>query len=250
MIKGSKHTIKSRKKMRASSLGQIAWNKNQQKIICKMCKKDFYVSPSRKSAVFCSCKCKAMSQVGQISTEKMLLSLKKGQGWNKKPKAKRECKFCGKYFEVWFSVLNNLKRLGCGKYCSKICFTKSRKGRVSPKKGKRFPHLRKVGGITPLNQKIRTSLEYKEWRDGVFKRDKHTCQNCGKRGVEINADHIEMFSVILAKHNIDTVEKAFICAELWDISNGRTLCVPCHKKTNTFGYKCRIKIKNLKSLST
>jgi hypothetical protein len=32
------------------------------------------------------------------------------------------------------------------------------------------------GGITPINVKIRTSKEYKEWRKEVFCRDKYTCQ--------------------------------------------------------------------------
>src|SRR3990167_6794249 len=139
MIKGSKHTIKSKKKMRTSSLGQKAWNKNQQKITCKICRKDFYVSPSRKNtASFCSQKCKGKFQIGQILTEKQLLALKIGQGLNKKPKAKRECKFCGNHFEVWFSILNRKER---GNYCSKLCSQKSRIGRVSPKKGIKLPHL-------------------------------------------------------------------------------------------------------------
>ena len=25
----------------------------------------------------------------------------------------------------------------------------------------------------------------------------------------------------------------------YDLDNGRTLCVPCHKKTETYGYKTR-----------
>ena len=35
---------------------------------------------------------------------------------------------------------------------------------------------------------------------------------------------------ILKENKIDTVEKAQKCSELWDLSNGRTLCVDCHKK--------------------
>ena len=92
------------------------------------------------------------------------------------------------------------------------------------------------GGITLVTQKIRNSLEYRLWRESVFERDNYTCIWCGARNgngkrIVLNADHIEMFSVILTKHGIDTVAKALICQDLWDITNGRTLCVPCHRTT-------------------
>lgn len=29
-------------------------------------------------------------------------------------------------------------------------------------------------------------------------------------------------------------EDAINCEELWSINNGRTLCIDCHKKTNTY----------------
>jgi hypothetical protein len=82
------------------------------------------------------------------------------------------------------------------------------------------------GGITPINTKIRMSLEYKLWREAVFKRDNWTCIWCGARSkvgekVEIQADHIKPF----AKY-----------PELrFSIDNGRTLCRPCHKTTDTWG---------------
>jgi 5-methylcytosine-specific restriction endonuclease McrA len=72
------------------------------------------------------------------------------------------------------------------------------------------------GGITPLNVKIRHSVEMKAWRAAVFKRDNHTCTACGKRGGDMHADHIQPFSLF---------------PELrFELSNGRTLCVPCHRE--------------------
>lgn len=77
------------------------------------------------------------------------------------------------------------------------------------------------GGISKTNIALRSSLEYRLWRKSVFERDKYTCVWCGKKGVRLNADHIKPFALF--------PELRFA------IDNGRTLCVPCHRKTGTFG---------------
>lgn len=76
------------------------------------------------------------------------------------------------------------------------------------------------GGKKSESAKIRASDEYKAWRKAVFERDRYTCQWCGQVGGELNADHIKSF----ARHPELRLE----------LSNGRTLCVPCHKKTDTY----------------
>jgi len=76
------------------------------------------------------------------------------------------------------------------------------------------------GGITSENQKIRSSIEMKLWRESVFKHDDWRCLDCGERGGKLNADHIYPF--------------AFFPRLRLDVNNGRTLCVECHKKTATF----------------
>lgn len=82
------------------------------------------------------------------------------------------------------------------------------------------------GGITPLNYKIRHSLEYKLWRKAVFERDGYQCiWGAGKHGKYIQADHIKPFTLY--------PELRFA------IDNGRTLCIDCHKKTDTYGSKLK-----------
>ena len=95
-------------------------------------------------------------------------------------------------------------------------------------------HWNWKGGITLLNKKIRNSFEYKYWIKQVLKRDIYICQDCGEKGGKLNVDHIKPFSVILAKNNINNIDQALNCIELWDINNGRTLCIDCHKKTDTY----------------
>ena len=77
------------------------------------------------------------------------------------------------------------------------------------------------GGVTKENDKIRKSYKYRKWRKAIFLRDNYTCQLCGKRGEYMHADHIKPF--------------AYYPKLRFELINGRTLCVPCHRKTNTYG---------------
>lgn len=90
------------------------------------------------------------------------------------------------------------------------------------------------GGISKLVKKIRQSLKYRIWRMEVFTRDDFICQKCGKRGGRLHPHHIKSFSLILRDNNIKTLEEAINCKELWETSNGITLCIPCHKQTDTY----------------
>ena len=159
------------------------------------------------------------------------------------------CKACGMKFD---SLTRNKNQ----KYCSKSCAGKSNQnsGRFvkghkswntgtneSGMKGKKHSSETKEkmrrsscgelasnwkGGVSSENELQRKSGKYKEWRTSVFERDNYTCVICGSKStagnrIELNADHIKQF----ATH-----------PELrFDLDNGRTLCVDCHRKTDTWG---------------
>jgi hypothetical protein len=92
------------------------------------------------------------------------------------------------------------------------------------------------GGITPLVRLLRKLARYRQWRCDVFERDEFICQLCFQKGGELNADHYpKTFSNIIHEYNMKTLEEAIKCEELWNINNGRTLCVTCHRKTETYG---------------
>lgn len=205
------------------------------------------------------------------------------------PNTKRDCK--GRFIKGHSDHLPKKgKRLGClicgqstmlrypsqvkdgrGKYCSKECLNKAKKGvRVAPqtefkkgnipfyagtkgiaksnsgsfkkgdfsRRGENHPCWK--GGKSKLSFRIRKCFKYSEWRKEVYKRDNYTCQICGNRkGGKLHADHIVPFSLILSKYLIKTIEGALFCNELWDINNGRTLCISCHQKTETYGNRKR-----------
>ena len=94
------------------------------------------------------------------------------------------------------------------------------------------------GGKTKLTAQIRGSLQYSIWRRNIFIRDNFCCTIGGREhGNKLVADHIDSFASILIKNNIKTLQNAFECFELWDITNGRTLCFECHKNTDNYGWK-------------
>lgn len=89
---------------------------------------------------------------------------------------------------------------------------------------------------TPLDKKIRNSFKYRQWRSDIYTRDNFTCQECNNRGGDLHAHHKKYFSIILDENNIETLEEAESCEELWNINNGITLCIKHHKKIHK---KCK-----------
>lgn len=177
----------------------------------------------------------------------------------------KECIQCQKIFEkpINESLKNWLERR---RYCSVKCQNLARRGKkpnanqlaglkigwytkgksksrpawnkgLSPNQETREKIRAKLKGHKPWNTGLgiaseeklqRLRSEYKEWRLKVHQRCHFTCVLCGyKSHTRINgksdivADHIKPFAL-------------FPSLRL-TLENGRTLCIPCHRQTETYG---------------
>lgn len=176
---------------------------------CKYCNEKFTkkYNESKKyfeSKLYCSKNCYTNSMKGiDILKENRF----DGIVWNKDRKyfiKDREILIC-KNCKIEY-ILDMPHRINKSKYCSHKCSSDDRI----------------LGNQTEI-QMLRGSWKYKVWRKSVFERDNYTCVLCGVRGGTLNADHIKPFS---------TFEDL-----RFDLDNGRTLCLECHKNTDTFGSK-------------
>lgn len=135
---------------------------------------------------------------------------------------------CGKEKEMKKGGVVSLKSntLSCGCYSKKINSERI-KGDKNPKWS---------GGVnSPLVPFLRSIECYRQWRNEVLKRDNYTCQFCEQvGGHNLHVDHIKPFALIISENNVRTLEDAMSCAELWMPENGRVLCAPCHRKTDTY----------------
>jgi 5-methylcytosine-specific restriction endonuclease McrA len=145
----------------------------------------------------------------------------------------KNCKYCGNELIKWQK-----------KYCSRKCSNRDNAKKISKDRiGEGNPMFKKKpwnfgiygvvkypknqgknchfwkGGISREKYKLRRGGKWKKWREAVFARDNWTCQKCGKRGFKLHPHHIKLFSYF---------EK-----ERFDIKNGITLCVKCHKKIHS-----------------
>lgn len=122
-----------------------------------------------------------------------------------------------------------IKKGDC-KFCSRICYQAWQKGKSKncipyERNGSRNPNWK--GGVDYSNRSIRRSEKYRFWRISVFERDGYACQECGLRGVYLQAHHIKPFSLYPDLR--------------LDISNGITLCKSCHYKKPKGKELCRQK---------
>jgi len=155
-----------------------------------------------------------------------------------------KCEKCGKIRIVDYRQIWNIKKGKCNNYCLscaakngrtynnfgskrassevlskalKLAYATGRK--IIPNhSGSKNPCWR--GGLTSKDKLFRKTKDYINWRIGVFKRDNYTCQGCGVVGGKLHAHHKIPFSISKDKR--------------LDLNNGLTLCVKCHKNTDTY----------------
>jgi hypothetical protein len=103
--------------------------------------------------------------------------------------------------------------------------------------------------ISTLRVCIRRLSEYADWRDSCLKRDNYRCQDCSRES-NLEVHHcpkpfVILFYEFLRQHprlslvenREELVKLAKIWTPFWDVDNGKTLCVDCHKKYH--GETCR-----------
>lgn len=157
---------------------------------------------TKENSKYCSHKCYA-EQTKQIKLQERLNLPRKS------------CKTCG--FEMIKTNKQSQKLWDRAVVCSKECTRELHRKQFI---GNKNPNYK--GGITEKSLIIRGTAEYKDWRKAVFERDNYTCLECGdNKGGNLEADHIKPF--------------AFFPELRMVLTNGRTLCKPCHKLTPTWG---------------
>jgi hypothetical protein len=131
----------------------------------------------------------------------------------------------------------SLRRSSAHKIAVSSLDYKNKKREESLKRNAMPPHLKGElngnwkGGISKLNNSLQSSFKYRQWRSDIFSRDNFTCQDCGdKTSGNLEAHHLKSKSLILQEYEITTLEQSFACDELWNLNNGITLCVFCHRQ--------------------
>ena|SRR4030067_3553537 len=236
---------------------------------CLICEKKFLTTPIRISkgqGKYCSRDCYYKSEKG-IST------WNKGKHWSEEWKRKMSMDFKGRTFNTgrthfkkgsmighkwqqgelpWNTGLEGDPRcLYAGKkaweanrdrgFSNRVGKRHSLNTRIQISAKKRNIEIETWNGFTmPINHSLRNLPEYKIWQNFCMKRDDYTCLICKKRGIKLHVDHIIAFSILVSeaiKIYGNDLEQVRRYQKLWDISNGRTLCISCHKNTENWGWK-------------
>lgn len=181
--------------------------------ICPSCGCEFTVRRTRiDRTVYCSRSCQfarlpqSCTKCGVIvprSKSRKLCSNCSPKHWKSRTHGipQVSCKACGGSFtpRAGYNVAT----------CSPECHSRWKSNRQKGAQSHRWK-----GGTTKETIRFRKTLDYKLWRNAVYKRDDFTCQMCFERGGKLSAHHILLFS---EREDLRTV-----------VANGITLCWSCH----------------------
>ena len=94
--------------------------------------------------------------------------------------------------------------------------------------------------LSSIRKAIRNSRKYHEYKRKILEIDNFRRVLCGNSNFYLELDHYPTgFSELLKKYLIKSQDEAYSCEELWEEKNGRTLCQPCHEKTDNFPKQLR-----------
>ena len=126
---------------------------------------------------------------------------------------------------VILKVLKNIPKRKPGEYSNHI----------SKNQGFGPTHHTWKGGIKSVYDRIRDLDKYKQWRLSVFMRDNSQCTKCGEKQNK-HAHHMITLKTLINnyckehyKEIVDLDQNDLNSDYFYDLSNGLTLCEPCHK---------------------
>ena len=179
---------------------------------CLVCCHTFKVKPYRMAkAKYCSSECYGKTCKGKIPKSAFL------KGQHISPNTQYKSGTSHRYYGISSGAKGKHWNLSLE---SRERQSKARKGEIKLEmRGKK--HWNWQGGKRTLRRQAMSRVEYKDWRRQCMKRDDFTCQECGQYSGLLQVDHIKPWALF--------PELRYI------LSNGRTLCLKCHRATDTWG---------------
>ena len=125
---------------------------------------------------------------------------------------------CGNQVECYNYAVKSGHKKSCG--CLRVDNLRQNSYRGV---GENHPNWK--GGISRDRERHMATVEYKEWRQGVYQRDNFTCQICFGKSNKLNAHHLNNYANFPEQRTL--------------LENGVTLCEDCHKDFHSiYGNNC------------